>query len=780
MDKYLVLKKNVKKHFGTIIAIFFLLFLINIFMIIGLTLNRNSSNYISNLQDRLGFGDVTAWVSNTNVDDLKREIERIDDVSKVGVQELIFSGYSINGKHSDNEGQLLKYNSEYRYNIISNTLDSYITDISLSDNEILISPALMDTYDIEVGDTIEFEITRNGTLKEFVIKGYFEDPFMGSSMIDMKSFLISNNTFEILKSEISSDNDIDTLARNGAMLHIFQNEDSKLSSNEFNLKLNTNSNLSNYEEFAYTQNTMINFMLVLQNFFVGFIIAFVIVLLVVSLVIITHNITNTIDNDRLDYGILKTIGFTSFDLRLIEVLKYSMSIIPAMILSIIVSKIILNILPKILVTSSGFIVPTNLSIISILLFFIIVTAIIIIVIMIKTREITRIRPIEVIHEERIYSSKSVRNKITMNDLNIDIGIREILSNKKRYIGLLVIAILLTLFTGIVGRLNSWLGPNGEGLMNAFSVASHDLGVEPKVHVDMDNVQDILKKYTNIESVYSLSMQSVRINGNDVTANIINDASWFHILKGKAPSTGEEIVVTRMVADDLNVSIGDTVTINQEKNFREYKIVGIYECANEMGANIGMIREGYARVGNINAYIWCYHFILSSHDYNDEIMKELQDKYPMQMDVHTNSWTGLDSIVETLHLLVILMYVITIIFIFVVVKLTTSKLLNFEKNNMGIYKSLGFTSNDLRHNLSLRFLIISLIGVIVGLILGIIFSDSLITALLSNFGIGSFTSSLTFSGSVIPSVLIILSFVLFAYVTSKRIKKIDIIDLIKES
>lgn len=780
MDRYLVLKKNVKKHFGTIIAIFFLLFLINVFMIIGLTLHKNSSKYLKEEQDRLGFGDVTAWISNTNVEDLKREIEQIDDVDKVGIQELIFSGYSINGEHSDNEGQLLKYDSDYQYSIMTDTIDSYISDIHLEDNEIFISPALKDTYDVDIGDTILFEITRDGATRKFVIKGYFEDPFMGSSMIDMKSFLISNNTFETLKSEISSTNDIDTLARNGAMLHIFKSENSSLNSNEFNLKLSTNSNLANYEEFVYTQNTMLNFMLVLQNFFVGFIIVFSLVLLIVSLVIIIHNITNTIDNAQKDYGILKTIGFTSFDLRVIEVLKYSISMIPSMILSIIVSKIILNILPKILVTSSGFIVPTNLSSFSILLFFIIVVVIIITVIMVKTREITRIRPIEVIHENREYSGKSVRNKITMNDLNIDIGIREILFNKKRYIGLLVISILLTLFTGVVGRLNSWLGPNGEGLMNAFSVADHDLGIEPKVHVDMNDVQDIIKKYTRIENVYSLAMQSVRIDGNDVTANIINDASWFHILKGKAPSEAQEIVVTQMVANDLNVSIGDTVTVSKERNFEEYKIVGIYECANEMGANIGMIRDGYAKLANVNSYIWCYHFILSSHDYNEEILKDLQEKYPMQMDVHTNSWSGLNSIVETLHLLVIFMYIITIIFIFVVVKLTTSKLLNFEKNNMGIYKSLGFTSNDLRYNLSLRFLIISLVGVIIGLILGILFADSLITILVSNFGIGSFTSFLTFTGSVVPSVLIVLSFVLFAYITSKKIKKIDIIDLIKES
>ena len=29
---------------------------------------------------------------------------------------------------------------------------------------------------------------------------------------------------------------------------------------------------------------------------------------------------------------------------------------------------------------------------------------------------------------------------------------------------------------------------------------------------------------------------------------------------------------------------------------EYVITGIYQCANEMGANLGMSREGYLKIG----------------------------------------------------------------------------------------------------------------------------------------------------------------------------------------
>ena len=41
-------------------------------------------------------------------------------------------------------------------------------------------------FDIQVRDTITFPIARSGGDMAFTVAGFFEDPFMGSSMIGMK------------------------------------------------------------------------------------------------------------------------------------------------------------------------------------------------------------------------------------------------------------------------------------------------------------------------------------------------------------------------------------------------------------------------------------------------------------------------------------------------------------------------------------------------------------------------------------------------------------------
>lgn len=780
METNMLIRKGIKKHFGTLFAITILLFLIFSLSSLAITIYQNAGNYVEQELDRLGYGDITAWVSEVNnLEDLKTEIERVESVDKVEIQNLIFSGYSINGTHSDNEGQLLNYEENKKYHILNNDMTGYKEIDRINQNEIYISPSMVSSFNVKLGDTVEFEISRNGEKKTFTVAGFFEDGFMGSSMIDMKSFLISNEDFEEISNEIQNTNE-DPLARNGAMLHIYQNENTDLDINNFNMQINSHTNLSNYTEFVYTKDTIYGFMMILANIFMGFLISFVVILLIVTIIIIAHSISNTIDNDRKDLGILKTIGFTNKKLKTIQIIQYLTCIIFGIIFSILAITFLLDKISNLLITSTGFIMPSNLPIIPSILAFVIISIILITVIVVKTSKISKIAPIEIIRgEESIKAESKVIGEIDKKGITVSIAIRQLLSGKKKYIGIFIISILLTFFALIVTRLDSWVGENGEGLMNAFSVANHDIGVQPLVHVDMDVVQNEIEKYARIEDVYALAMQEVSVNGVDYTANVINDANWFHILKGRTCENGNEIVITDTVANELALKIGDTVTVNNERKFEEYEVVGIYQCANEMGANIGMNREGYARIGNVNSYIWCYHFILDNSNHNEEIMKDLQNKYPMQMDVHTNSWSGLDGIVSTMRLLVIFMYVIVIIFILIVVGLTTSKLLSSEKRDMGIYKVIGITSKKLRSSFAIRFFIISIIGGLIGVICSIFFADRIILVLVRNFGIGEFISKISFTNVMIPVIIITIVFSLSAYILSRKIKKVSLIDLIKE-
>lgn len=253
-----------------------------------------------------GIGSLTIWVSGAG-EGLAEEIETIPDVEQVTYQPLIFSGYEVNGSYSDNEGQLLYPDGLVPYRLTdesgnvlpvheSGISEGYISGQSASGRSdsgdytseiaqgtVYISPAMKSAFDVEIGDSIQFELSRKDGIYSLTVAGFFADGFMGSSMIDMKSFLTSKEDYAAMQEIIYDATDVDVLGREGAMLHVFQSQESPLSALDFHRAIQEGTDVSLFTEFSYRQESIMNYMLLLQNILSGFLIAFSFVLFVVCL-----------------------------------------------------------------------------------------------------------------------------------------------------------------------------------------------------------------------------------------------------------------------------------------------------------------------------------------------------------------------------------------------------------------------------------------------------------------------------------------------------------------
>lgn len=395
----------------------------------------------------------------------------------------------------------------------------------------------------------------------------------------------------------------------------------------------------------------------------------------------------------------------------------------------------------------------------------------------RTGKILTVAPMESIRETA--ERKRVRTAIRRRFLEWDIALRELRFEKKNYIALFLIAAFLAVFLAVIGRMGTWLGPNGEGLMNAFSVADHDLGVQPfNRDVPMDEIERVIEWYSPIRERYELAMESVTVNGQEYEANVLNDTDWFHILRGRV-CDGDSILITDTVANELQLSIGDTVKVAANGRSGDYQVSGIYQCANGMGSNIGMSMEGYSQIGDITGFIWCYHYILGNGNMRDFAMSYLQEHY-RGTSVHTNSWSGLNGIVFLMHILILALYLIAAVFILVSVALISGKLLQAETGNMAVYKSMGLSTVRLRRSFALRFLIVAAAGTAAGILLSALTADGMIGKVFRSFGIGDFHSGFSVMGTLLPFVLIPALFFLFARFFSARLKQVSIVTLIMEN
>lgn len=791
-ENFILLKANCKTYKGALLGIAILTFFATLSISLSLSLWVNSNEYLKSELERTEFGDLTAWVSNfKRPNEEERLIEQIDsipEITKFNLQKIIFTEYSANNIESDSEGQLILYEGKEncRYKFFSDDLKTYtLAPTKINDGELYVSPSMQQILKIKIGSKITFPITRNGGNKVFTIKGYYEDPFMGSSMIGMKGFLINQNDYNEICLMIKNSG-INGLAREGKMVHIFAAEN--ITEAELNKILSQKSLLFSYSEFSYSKKAIFDFMSVLQNAFSGLLLAFSLVLLFVVLIVIAYTINSSIESDFVNLGILKTIGFTNQKLCKIQLEQYLITIIFGMLIGIITSFPLTSVMSSLTITTSGILTPSGLPILLSILVFGGILIALALFIKLKVGKIKKISPISAICQSARESSIKQKNetctKICYSKnskfiLNFSLAIRQITSSKKSYVGIFVVSVLLCFFASMIARMDSWLGRDGKGMMDAFNPADHDIGLQTFGDLKAEEAEKELLKFTGFSQKYALAMPNVEVNGISYGANVLDEPERYHILKGKTCRGENEIVLTEFVASELGVSIGDSVQVFGGLSNASFTVSGIYSCANDMGKNVGLNKTGFLKIARDNPNLWCHHYFLDNPNLKPAIKSHLEELYGGDIHVHENTWPGLFGIINAMRALVTIMYILTAIFILIVTFLNTTKLLRTEQKDLGIYKAIGFSDKDLRLSFCARFFIVSVLGSTVGLFLSSIFTNPLVNQIMRTAGISTFSSHATIANSLLPLCVVTILFTTFAMLSSYKIKMVSIKQLVSE-
>ncbi len=769
-----------RRHKGSLAGILILIFLVSLFLVSVLTVWRNSGQYVKKEMGRLGFGTITAWVSGIpDIEMLREEIEGIPGVEGTGVQPVIFSEYEVNGQESDSEGQLVTYEPErYAYRIFSDDRKGYGPDADIHPGEIYVSPSLQSMFGVELGDGISFPVARNGGRVTFTVKGWFEDPFMGSSMIGMKSFLICGEDHEKIAGMIHGAG-IDALARDGYMVHILQRESE--GGAQLPAVLNRDTRLLQYTEFTHSDNAIYGFMMTLQNVFTGLLLAFVLILVLVALIVMGHGISSSQEQDMADIGILKTVGFTTKKLQKIRMLLYMTPVFFGILSGVLGAVFVSLGFSQMTVTTTGLLVPAGIPFDVCFPALLLVFGVLAGFVWLKTAQLEKITPMKALRgaDGNEGTGGAGYSPIYPGNLCFWLALRQVVSGKKRYGGVCLVAVLLVFFASLAGRMDSWLGPDGKGLMDAFNPADLHIAAQPMGETGEEDVERTIEEYTRITDQYMLAMPSVSVEGTDYTANVITQPERFHILKGKTCKEADEIVLTEFVAADLCVEVGDTVSVSAGLGSAEYRVSGIYQCANDMGANVGLSREGYRKIGQETSNMWCIHYFIEDVEAQPRVMEALDAAYGGDVYLHENSWPGLYGILSAMELLMYFMYGTVVILIFVVTALTGGRLLAMEQKDMGIYRSFGFTAMQLRISFALRFGIAALFGAFLGTGCSAFLTDPLVAALLRMFGISNFSSHPALENALLPALVVILSFTVFAWTVAGKIKTGGLVSLLSK-
>ncbi len=192
-------------------------------------------------------------------------------------------------------------------------------------------------------------------------------------------------------------------------------------------------------------------------------------------------------------------------------------------------------------------------------------------------------------------------------------------------------------------------------MDAFNPSGLHIAAQPMGETKNEDVERLIQAYTDITDQYMLAMAGVAVEGVDCTANVITEPERFCLLEGETCRADNEIVLTEFVAADLDVKIGDTVSVSGELGSAEFRVSGICQCANDMGANVGLSRAGYQKIGKETENMWCVHYFLQDENQKAAVMQALDDAYGGDVYLHENAWSGLYGILSAMGFLMCFMY-----------------------------------------------------------------------------------------------------------------------------
>ena len=786
LENQMIIRAGMKRHKGSLFGIAILMFLTALSLTAVLMIAFAGNSYIREEMERAGFGDLTAWTADVpDMEFLLESIREQEGVEAVEVQRLIFSEYEANGVESDSEGQMIPWvssesgiSTRSRYRFFENGFSRYAeAPAEIGEQEVYVSPSMKSMMDLEPGDTITFPIARGGQNISLIVAGYYEDPFMGSSMIGMKGFLISEKTYEEILSVIE-ESGMDALARDGSMIHMETAEGITVS--EMNRVLTTNTPLSMYTEFIHSAETIAGFMMILQNAFSALFAAFAVVLLGAALAVMGHSISGLVEQEWKNYGILKTIGFTGKQLTGQVMMQYMTAVGSGVVLGMLLAIPVSGRISRMMVTTTGVLLPIRFPILPCMGVLAVLLLLSAGFCFLRLRRLRRISPMAAIRREN--GEQDNRGKhmgynpripvIRAKGLTFHLALRQVLTGSKRYISACLVAAMLVFFASLAGRINGWLGTDGKGMMDAFNPADLDLGVQVLGKLPAQEMEQMVLSYTDITDSYMLAMPSVSVNGTNYTANVITEPERFHISAGQTCIGEDEVVLTEVLAADLGAEVGDLVTIRGNKGSREFRVSGIYHCANDMGANLGMNKEGYLSIGEDDSRLWCYHYFLSDTSRKQALTEELEQTYGGDVHVHENSWPGLFGIISAMHILIIFLYGVSAVFICIVTGMAGARILDTEQKDIGIYKSIGCSVQMLRLSFALRFGLVSAVGAVIGTLAAVCFTDVIVSSVMRLAGISNFASGNTPGSILFPGLAVTFLFLWFAWLLAGRIRKED--------
>lgn len=504
------------------------------------------------------------------------------------------------------------------------------------------------------------------------------------------------------------------------------------------------------------------------NRIVSFIMIFLgMVMLLVALITIGYTLSDAILANYKSIGVMKSLGLTTRSTISTYIMQYSIlaliGIIPGLALSTLLSRVLINLSVSSLRTDSTGWAHRGVGIS--LLIGLLILGLIMMYVSLYAGKSRRVEPAQAIRygmSELDNSKAAARmnagstSKLGFGHLPLTavIGLRQLIKNRRGSILMLVMTLLTTSVLVLSFTiLNSISGIQHTAGKWGYDSADVAVIVINKANLPQDKLTATLFNDPRIESSARHSTLTGIVNtgeaavsessGNpslSIPLSILDgdyDQMGFETLTGSNPRHKNEISLGVNVANTLDKQLGDVIDVYIEGKKQTLIVTGIYQSIANSSYTARVTIDAVRTVQP--AYNEVDEVFINVKDLSqaDAVVSDLNRSFKDSISVVTQE-TLLNSVFnEAARILIYPLGLVGLLFVmvtFIIIYSSCRIHIRKEARTLGIYKSIGLTSNRIRWSIALGVIGLSTIGALLGMMAGLYLLPLLLEKVLAVYGI----------------------------------------------
>lgn len=530
----------------------------------------------------------------------------------------------------------------------------------------------------------------------------------------------------------------------------------------------------------------------ISNVIAAFMASFSAIIMIIAFIMIIFTVNTNINRDIRNIGALRAVGFTISQVRTSLMAEYSVVAAIACVAGITASYVLFPVLEDLalkqltgLVWEGGFRPEMSLPVLAG------VITVMLAVTFAATHLIRNIHPATALRfglESHSFRKNHLPLDKTSGSLNGLLALKSTMQNMgQNFIvtGVILAVSYLTAFSAILFYNTRIDITKFQRLLQGDAPDAY-VNIKYDTPEEMYDIIDRIQAMDGVTEAYGLANTDAHSGDYNCYLLYSNKPQYVYcgVYEGEMAIEANEAVVGGLLAEKQGLGVGDEITIKYQDKEERFLITGLQQAVYSMGERIYITDEGFRRLDGDPVFTYVRVRLENATEAKvDAFLEEAENLLgdnctSTENYYHTQRST--DNVpVFAVSLVILILIVLNIFTVLIVIRLLLKTVFIKREKEFGIKKAVGFTSGQLRIQLALSLIPVSMIGSVLGGICACLTTNVLFDLIFNSYGIRN--SDLLINPVVVPVTLLLVTVIVFviSFLMSGRMRKVSAYQLISE-